>query len=55
MTAKKRCHRATKQKQKLAKALIAMFRHNLPEVAQVSAVAAYSISVAILALQEELS
>ena len=55
MTREKGSHRAAKQKQELAKALIAMFRHNLPEVAQVSLVAAYSISVAILALQEELS
>jgi hypothetical protein len=48
-------HRATKQNPKHVRALIVMFEDMLPEIARVNLVAAYSISVAVLALKEELS
>jgi len=54
MTGEVKSLRATKQQIKAAKALIAMFTDILPEVAGVSAVAAYNVAVAVLALEEEL-
>jgi hypothetical protein len=53
--ATRKTRRVESAKERDTRALIEMFRHLLPDIARINNVAAYSVSVAILALEEEIS